>query len=83
MTARIDDALLSDLNDMGAEELCPKASMMTKELVDLWHSMGFRVRAWGVSDRSLMERAYRSGADGMTVNFPDVLAEYHRKAISQ
>lgn len=83
LTSAVDDALLAELIAMGVEELCPKASIMTEELVHAWHRMGFRVRAWGVSDVSRLENAYRSGADGMTVNFPDVLAEYHRAALTK
>lgn len=43
--------------------------------MDRWHEMGFRVRAWGVSPKT-METVYDSGADGMTVNFPDRLKAY-------
>ena len=61
---------------IGGEELCPHASLVTKELVDRYHAMGLNVRAWGVKDRDVMEHVVLCGADGMTVNFPDVLAAY-------
>lgn len=83
LTSAVDDALLAELTAMGVEELCPKASIMTEALVREWHSRGFRVRAWGVVDREKMEHAYRSGADGMTVNFPDVLADYQKKTCAE
>jgi glycerophosphoryl diester phosphodiesterase len=31
------------------------------------------VRAWGVADDALMRQVVDTGADGMTVNFPDRL----------
>ena len=49
---------------------------MTKEKVELWHSLGFNVRAWGISDEEIMKKVYDIGADGMTVNFPDRLVSY-------
>lgn len=73
LTDSTEDSLLDTLLEMGAEEFCPRASMMTPELTEKWHRMGFRVRAWGVFDEALMIHAHRCGADGMTVNFPDKL----------
>ena len=76
LTCKVDDECLTALKDMGAEEICPKGEDMTKEKVDLWHSLGFNVRAWGISDDEIMKKVYDIGADGMTVNFPDCLIEY-------
>ena len=74
LTANPDTA--HELAAMGAWEICPIASLVTPESVNKWHSMGLGVRAWGVSDEKLMKQVYDSGADGMTVNFPDKLTEY-------
>ena len=49
---------------------------MTEEKVTRWHSMGFRVRAWGIRDEELMRRTVDYGADGTTCNFPDKLTQY-------
>lgn len=73
LTSTIDDEVIAQLKALHAEELCPQAKLLTEELVQAWHSEGFRVRAWGVSNEALMEHAYRCGVDGMTVNFPDKL----------
>lgn len=59
---------------VGGEELCPHAALLTKETVDAYHALGLNVRAWGVKDWALMRHVIDCGADGMTVNFPDVLA---------
>ena len=76
LTSEVSDELVARLVDMGADELCPKATDVTAERVSAWHRLGFNVRAWGVSDETLMKTVYDAGADGMTVNFPDKLLEY-------
>ena len=70
------DELFSSMKEIGIGEFCPLADMVTKEKVELWHSMGFSVRAWGVHSPELMRQVYFAGADGMTVNFPDKLTAY-------
>ena len=67
---------LAEMKALGFEELCPKGCTVTPTLVEEWHARGFRVRAWGVTDRELMRSLYDAGVDGMTVNFPDALTEY-------
>ena len=76
LTESIADETLATLKAMGAEEFCPEAHLMTPELVEKWHNLGFRVRAWGVYNEELMRHACSCGADGMTVNFPDKLTTY-------
>lgn len=66
---------LSVLKAMGAEEVCPHAAEVSWEKVDKWHREGFRVRAWGVDNEERMRNVYDCMADGMTVNFPDKLAD--------
>ena len=46
------------------------------ELVQEYKAMGYSVRAWGVKNEELMHRVIASGADGMTVNYPDRLKAY-------
>ena len=67
---------LARMKTIGCDELCPKAALVNAESVAAWHREGFRVRAWGVSNEELMRQVYDSGADGMTVNFPDKLCAY-------
>ncbi len=71
----IDDQLLDKMKADGLYELCPEAPLITKEKCKEWHEKGFSVRAWGVANTFLMQKVYFSGADGMTVNFPDKLTE--------
>ena len=76
LTKDTSDELLENLKQIGCTEYCPKADTVTPENVEKWHAAGFRVRAWGVSNEALMRSVYDSGADGMTVNFPDKLVAY-------
>lgn len=73
LTSAVDDELIGKLKAIGADEICPKAAILTAEDVHKWHREGFRVRAWGVADEELMRHAVECGVDGMTVNFPDKL----------
>lgn len=72
VTPEIEDELLS----LGATEICPLATLISAADVARWHSMGLRVRAWGVKDQEVMKHACECGVDGMTCNFPDKLNEY-------
>ncbi len=79
LTMNVNGDLLATLKEAGIDELCPEAKILDATKVKEWHKMGFNVRAWGVLDRNLMEKAYLSGVDGMTVNFPDKLTELLNK----
>ncbi len=76
LTKAVDDAVINSLIAIGADEICPKASLVTGDKVNEWHRIGFNVRAFGVSNEELMKAVYEAGADGMTVNAPDVLRAY-------
>ncbi len=78
LTSEVTDSLLVKMREKGIGELCPKAEDITEEKVRNWKKLGFSVRAWGVFDEELMRMAYEAGVDGMTVNFPDKLAEYRK-----
>lgn len=75
----LNDENIAKLNVLGGEEICPKAEHLTRENVSDLHNLGFNVRAWGVFNEEIMKNAVDSGADGMTVNFPDKLTEYLAK----
>lgn len=78
----IDDALLTKMQALSFYEICPKATDITPERVAYWHSLGFNVRAWGVSNEEIMRTVYNSGADGATVNFPDKMLAYIEDSVS-
>ena len=62
--------------NIGLAQMCPRAGVLTPELVSRLHAAGFVVRAWGVATEALMRHVVEAGADGMTVNFPDTLIAY-------
>ena len=76
LAVEFDEEKLAKIKAIGGEELCPKAAHLTPELVKTWHEMGYNVRAWGVANEDIMKHACLCGADGMTVNFPDLLVKY-------
>jgi glycerophosphoryl diester phosphodiesterase len=53
----------------GCAQLCPRASLVTPDLVQRLHAQGFRVRAWGVANGALIRQIVEDGTDGMTVHF--------------
>ncbi len=69
----IDEAIIAEARRLGIAQLCPKADIITPELVDKLRAQNFGVRAWGVSNEELMQKMVAAGVDGMTVNFPDKL----------
>jgi glycerophosphoryl diester phosphodiesterase len=72
---KIDEPIISDLKSLGASQICPKASELTKQEVDLAHAHGLTVRAWGTQTVELMKHVLECGVDGTTINFPDRLNE--------
>ena len=55
----------------GARQICPKAADLTPELIDAARAVGLAVRAWGVGDDALLDKAITLGVDGLTTNWPD------------
>jgi len=75
LTDEITEDTLETLSSLGIKQICPKARYLEADKVTLAKAKGFSVRAWGVKDTELMNKALNCGVDGMTVNFPDKLAE--------
>ena len=76
LTDDITDDTVERLKEIGGEEICPKAEIVTNNLMKKWRSESLGVRAWGVSDVSLMKKMCDLKVDGMTVNFPDRLFQH-------
>lgn len=79
LTNDVNEMTLKVLKTIGVEQVCPQGEIVTPELVKDLHAKGFSVRAWGIQSEERMAQVYDAGADGMTVNFPDKLAEYMKK----
>ena len=71
----VDLDTVSRVLDAGLDQFCPPASAVSPEQVRAWRALGLEVRAWGVRDTGLMEKAIEAGVDGMTVDFPHLLLE--------
>lgn len=79
LTQSVSPETVAQVLSIGGEEICPKAELLTKEVVANLHAQGLNVRAWGVFNEELMAQAVYAGADGMTVNFPDKLTAFLKK----
>lgn len=79
LTGEINIETIEKLKEIGANQICPSAKSLSLEKVQWAKAQGFTVRAWGVKDEKLMLHVLNCGVDGMTVNFPDKLAEALKK----
>lgn len=70
------DEKIKKLLDIGGEEIAPEADRITEDVVEKVRDVNIGVRAWGVSNISLMKKMCMLKVDGMTVNFPDRLYQY-------
>jgi glycerophosphoryl diester phosphodiesterase len=59
--------------ELGARQLCPRASLVTQELVERAHGADLQVATWTVDDAKEMRRSIAAGVDGIMTNFPDRL----------
>ena len=59
--------------ELGARQLCPKASLVTRELVEQAHGADLQVATWTVDYSEEMRRVIAAGVDGVMTNFPDRL----------
>jgi glycerophosphoryl diester phosphodiesterase len=71
LTPRFDRAEIERVVAARLPQICPRADLLTPELVTEAHERGLNVRAWGVATREHLAQVYASGADGTTLNWPD------------
>lgn len=60
----------------GAEILDLDYHMLSPELVEELHRLGFKVWCWTVNDVAVMEALARWGVDGITTDRPDVMVKW-------
>ena len=80
LTDRITHDTLDRLEQCHIGQICPQAYYLGEEGIRMARRRGCSVRCWGVRDITLMDRALAFGVDGMTVDFPDLLAARLRAA---
>jgi glycerophosphoryl diester phosphodiesterase len=59
--------------EVGARQLCPRADIVTKELVERAHGADLQVVTWTVNDADKMRAVIAAGVDGIMTDFPDRL----------
>lgn len=69
-------SVIKQAKDLGVNQLCPLANLVTTKLVQRIYDEELMVRVWGVKTEKLMKKVVYAGADGMTVNFPDKLITF-------
>ena len=72
-----DDSIIEAALQEGFTQICPRARLISPALVRTLHDNGFNVRCWGVYNEELMIKVAESGADAMTLNFPDKLKTHY------
>ena len=73
LTRNQDENTLKTLKENGIWQYCPDGHTVTEETIKKFRDAGLSIRAWGVTDETIMSRMLVFGVDGMTVNFPDKL----------
>jgi len=59
--------------DVGARQLCPRADLVTPELVERAHRADLHVVTWTINDADQMRAAMDAGVDGIMTDLPDRL----------
>ena len=59
--------------EVGARQLCPRADLITRELVDQAHRSDLHVVTWTVNDTAKMGSVVSAGVDGVMTDLPDRL----------
>lgn len=62
-------------------QLCIKAENLTEQGAEEIYKEGFSIRAWGITNETMMQKALKLANAGMTINFPDKLSEESMKKI--
>jgi glycerophosphoryl diester phosphodiesterase len=72
----VEQALLDPVQmavEVGARQLCPRYSMVTRELVESSHRADLHVATWTVNEADDMRAMISAGVDGIMTDFPDRL----------
>jgi glycerophosphoryl diester phosphodiesterase len=59
--------------EVGARQICPRASLVTPELIKVAHEADLHVAAWTVNKPDDMRNLMSAGVDGIMTDFPDRL----------
>lgn len=73
LVEKINCSNINKLLEIKGYQICPKATLVTEEDIQLARNNNIGVRLWGVTNEDIMKKAYKLNIEGMTVNFPDKL----------
>lgn len=76
---RISKENIEKILKINGAQICPKASLVSKEDIEIANNNGLGVRLWGIDNEEIMKKVYKLNIEGMTVNFPDKLIELLHK----
>jgi glycerophosphoryl diester phosphodiesterase len=65
--------LVKTATELGARQLCPRANLITRDLVDSAHSADLQVVTWTVNGPAQMRSLIQIGVDGIMTDRPDRL----------
>ncbi len=66
-----DEQVIEMALQAGANEVAPRAALLTPRMVERAREAGLRVWAWGVKDRETLRQAVAAGIGGCTLDYPD------------
>lgn len=78
---RINKENIEKLLKINGTQICPRASLVSKEDIKIANNNGLGVRLWGINNEEIMKKVYKLNIQGMTVNFPDELINLLNKKI--
>lgn len=59
--------------ELGVRQICPRADLVTVDLVDAAHRLDLQVATWTVDEPAQIRAMVAAGVDGIMTNFPDRL----------
>lgn len=78
---RINKENIEKLLKINGTQICPRASLVSKEDIKIANNNGLGVRLWGINNEEIMKKVYKLNIEGMTVNFPDKLINLLNKEV--
>ena len=76
---RIGKENIEMLLKINGTQICPRASLVSKEDIEFANNNEVGVRLWEINNEEIMQEVYKLNIEGMTVNFPDKLIELLNK----
>lgn len=70
-----DRGVVAEAREVGAQQIAPRANLLTPDMVRYARDQGLAVWAWGVRDRGLLRHALGAGVGGLTLDYPEWLDE--------